>query len=91
MVHLSKIDLGTLGETLVANWLTAQGWQVLDRQWHCTWGELDLVMARATTGPPGQLAFIEVKTRSQGNCKIALTSAPKSHQLRHPNRANFGT
>ena len=24
-------------------------------------------------------------------CKIALTSAPKSHQLRHPNRANFGT
>ncbi|MEB3250702.1 MAG: YraN family protein [Cyanobacteriota bacterium] len=64
---LTTVDLGTLGETLVANWLIAQGWQLQDRQWHCTWGELDLVMVRAMADTPRQLAFVEVKTRSQGN------------------------
>lgn len=65
--ELSKSDLGTLGETLVANWLQTQGWRLGDRQWHCRWGELDLVMAKGPTGCDGELAFVEVKTRSQGN------------------------
>jgi putative endonuclease len=61
--ELSQTDLGTEGETLVANWLQGQGWGLCDRQWHCRWGELDLVMARGRR----ELAFVEVKTRSQGN------------------------
>jgi hypothetical protein len=28
-------DLGTWGETLVANWLTAQHWRLQAQQWHC--------------------------------------------------------
>lgn len=65
--ELSKTELGTLGETLVSNWLVAQGWRPCDRQWHCRWGELDLVMAKGPAGSQGRLAFVEVKTRSQGN------------------------
>lgn len=65
--ELSKTELGTLGETLVANWLVAQGWRQCDRQWHCRWGELDLVVAKGPADRRGQLAFVEVKTRSQGN------------------------
>jgi hypothetical protein len=39
-----------------------------------------------------QLGFDAIgKLRCDANCKIALTSAPKSHELRHLNRANFGT
>jgi putative endonuclease len=64
---LSKTELGTLGETLVAQWLASQGWRQCDRQWHCRWGELDLVMAHGPANANGQLAFVEVKTRSQGN------------------------
>ncbi|MBE9139641.1 YraN family protein [Nodosilinea sp. LEGE 07088] len=64
---ISQTELGTLGETLVSNWLRTQGWQQLDRQWHCRWGELDLVMAQGPACANGQLAFVEVKTRSQGN------------------------
>lgn len=65
--ELSKTELGTLGETLVATWLQTQGWRLCDRQWHCRWGEIDLVMARGPANSRGHLAFVEVKTRSQGN------------------------
>jgi putative endonuclease len=64
---LTTAELGTLGENLVAQWLQARRWVVQARQWHCRLGELDLVMAQGLPGSQGHLAFVEVKTRSQGN------------------------
>lgn len=63
----SKKDLGTLGETLVAKWLMTQGWRLQTHQWHCIWGEIDLIMVQDGINLEGQIAFVEVKTRSQGN------------------------
>ena len=65
-----KIDLGRLGEDLVARWLTSQDWIVLHRRWHCRRGELDLV-AQCQSPHPGShqasLLFVEVKTRGPRN------------------------
>ncbi|MEZ2302725.1 MAG: YraN family protein [Microcoleus sp.] len=36
-------QLGTLGENLVSEWLQQQGWEILHRQWHCRWGEIDII------------------------------------------------
>lgn len=36
-------QLGELGEQYAAAWLESQGWQTLDRNWHCRYGELDIV------------------------------------------------
>lgn len=58
-------ELGRLGEDLVAHWLQTQGWDILARSWHSRWGELDLVAQHP--GKPALLAFVEVKTRSQGS------------------------
>jgi len=55
-------NLGDRGETLVAQLLQANGWQILAQQWRCRWGELDVV-ARDRQW----LIFVEVKTRSDGN------------------------
>ncbi|MEM8542704.1 MAG: YraN family protein [Cyanobacteria bacterium P01_H01_bin.119] len=66
MADVSKSALGNLGETLVANWLIQSGWLILARNWHCRWGELDIVAQTCKPTKP-VIAFVEVKTRSRGS------------------------
>ncbi len=55
----AKDETGRWGEAVAARYLTAAGLEILDRNWRCEVGELDIV---AREGPC--LAFIEVKTRT---------------------------
>ena len=55
----AKDELGALGERIAAEMLEADGWTILDRNWRCREGELDIV---ARSG--GTIAFVEGKTRS---------------------------
>lgn len=53
--------IGKVGEDAATARLVALGWQILDRNWRCRAGELDIV---ARDGPV--VVFCEVKTRSTG-------------------------
>ena len=67
---VSHNEIGTLGEQLVSEWLIAKNCQIIHRQWHSRFGEIDLI-AKGQSGEGAlrceMLAFIEVKTRSEGN------------------------
>ncbi len=55
----AKDDLGRHGEQLAAQHLLARGYRIVDRNWRCRHGEIDLV---ARDGDA--LVFVEVKTRT---------------------------
>jgi putative endonuclease len=55
----TKDDVGRHGEQVALAHLRAREWLVLDRNWRCREGEIDIV---ALDGPT--LVFVEVKTRS---------------------------
>lgn len=51
---------GDRGENAVADWLVKRGCVIVEKQFRCRWGEIDLI-ARTSRGV---LCFVEVKTRS---------------------------
>jgi len=71
--------LGAWGEAQVADWYIERGWEVLDRNWRCANGEIDLIVRRGRT-----VAFCEVKTRSSALYGAAAEAVGyrKQQQLR---------
>lgn len=54
----AKDDRGRAGEERAASHLRAQGYEIVDRNWRSTDGELDIVAVRGR-----ELVVVEVKTR----------------------------
>jgi putative endonuclease len=52
--------VGQYGENVAAGFLLDRGYELLDRNWRCEIGELDIVARTAD----GVLVFVEVKCRS---------------------------
>jgi len=57
-----KNTLGRWGEDLAAEHLRGLGWTILDRNWRCRAGELDIVALEP--GPPLRLVVVEVKSKA---------------------------
>ena len=55
---MNRKELGASGESLAADHLEANGYEIVARNWRCQQGEIDLV---AKMGD--EYAFVEVKTR----------------------------
>ena len=60
MPHQRQV-LGAAGEARAADWYLERGYEILERNWRCRSGELDLVLSQGD-----QVVFCEVKTRSSG-------------------------
>ena len=55
----TRREVGVSGEDLAAAWYEANGYEVIDRNWRCRHGELDLVLRNGR-----QVVFCEVKART---------------------------
>jgi putative endonuclease len=69
--------LGTRGEELVAGWYEARGYRVLDRNWRCPRGELDIVVGRDAL-----VVFCEVKTRTSDVFGVPAEAVTRTKQAR---------
>lgn len=58
-MHYSNKEIGNLGEMIAANYLKENKYIILDKNFRCKFGEIDII---AQDGE--YISFIEVKTRS---------------------------
>ncbi len=54
----SRHQTGKEGELLASRYLQKMGFQILEKNWRCRWGEIDLVLRSRD-----KIVFAEVKTR----------------------------
>jgi putative endonuclease len=74
-----KQFVGKYGEDLAAQYLEDRGYEILERNWRCAAGEIDLIAKQKE-----KIVFVEVKTRTglgYGHPFEAITSA-KSARMR---------
>jgi putative endonuclease len=67
---MSRKVLGDKGEDIAAEYLRSLGWEILERNWRCPSGELDIVAAEPSGG--GTVVFCEVKTRRRVHGKLPV-------------------
>lgn len=80
------LDIGKRGEEHAVQFLQKRGWEILDRNWECKLGELDVVAMQeiawgSSTVP--LLAFVEVKSAASASDmppELHVT-APKRRKL----------
>ena len=72
---------GDRGEDAVAAALERRGYRSLERQYHCRWGEIDLI----AWAPEGVLCFVEVKSRTgtRFTAPREAVTAAKQRKLRN--------
>lgn len=72
--------LGAYGEDRVLRWYLERGYELLDRNWRCPDGEIDLVLRHDRT-----VVFCEVKTRSSHRfgAPQEAVGRVKQRRLRH--------
>jgi putative endonuclease len=68
---------GATGEAMAAEWYASAGYLVLDRNWRCRSGELDLVVQRGR-----ELVFCEVKSRATDRFGTGAEAVTREKQVR---------
>ena len=68
-------DIGTLGENISINYLKDSGYNILEKNFRCKCGEIDIIAINK-----GYICFIEVKTRYGINFGVPAESVVYSKQ-----------
>ena len=70
--------IGNIGEQLAAHHLTQHGYTILATNWHCQYGEIDII-ARAEDAT---IVFVEVRTRRTTTTQSAFASITPTKQAK---------
>lgn len=58
----NKREIGTIYETKACEYLSANGYEILERNFRCKMGEIDIIAKKG-----GYIHFVEVKYRKESN------------------------
>jgi putative endonuclease len=72
---MDRLSLGKLGERIAASYLSSQGYQIIEMNFHKHWGEIDIVAQEGDV-----LVFVEVKTRMIGD-RISPEESMTTHKI----------
>ena len=75
----SRKDIGRLGENLAADYLKKQGFIIVETNYRCPTGEIDIIAQQEDC-----LVFIEVRTKTgagYGSPEESLTDPKKKHMI----------
>ena len=73
----AKDVLGKSGEQAAAEYLESCGLRILDRNWRCAAGEIDIVAVERRT-----LVIVEVKSRTGTRCGTPLEAVSRAKRAR---------
>lgn len=79
-MSLHQQNIGHIGEDLATDFLRQKGYRIVERNYYCHWGEIDLIAEH-----DGILVFIEVKTRT-GDSKGKPYEAVDFRKIKHLKR-----
>ena len=71
-IHIKK-DFGNSGEDIAVQYLKKQGHIILERNFYCKQGEIDII-----TKDKNEIVFIEVKSRSDTGFRTSIRSGDKT-------------
>ena len=77
-------ELGAAGEEAACAFLRRRGYRIIERNYRCPFGELDVIAAKG-----GMLVFCEVKTRRGGDIEEALGAVDERRRRRMGRAASF--
>lgn len=83
-INGEKRRLGFWGETKAARYLEKEGYTVLERNFRCPFGEVDIIAQKGDV-----TAFIEVKTRSNDNYGAPNEAVDNKRQQRYKNCVRY--
>lgn len=72
-------ELGRRGENAAVNFLVRKGYQILERNWTCRFGEADII----ALDEDGTVCFVEVKTRRTTDAGLPEEAVTKEKQRRY--------
>ena len=76
-------SLGARGEDAAVRALTSKGYEILERNWKCRYGEADIIALDGS----GTIVFVEVKTRRSINAGLPEEAISKAKRRRYENIA----
>jgi len=81
MSSFSNKKIGAVGEKIALVYLKNKGYRLLQKNFYCHWGEIDLIFKK-----DGKIIFVEVKTRV-GEKKGKPYEAVNFHKIKDLKRA----